>query len=70
MLDSYQPPHAAYKALRKKLAEVRGHKGDAARGRSRAARCSSLSPTRRTKQTVLMQDERVPLLRERLGLEP
>ena len=29
-LDTYQPPHAAYKALRKKLAEVRGRKGDAA----------------------------------------
>src|SRR6185369_12901585 len=27
VLDSYQPPHAAYKALRKKLAEARGIKG-------------------------------------------
>ena len=46
-LDSYQPPQPAYKALRKKLAEVRGRKGDAARRRSRAGRCSSSSPTRR-----------------------
>ena len=28
-LDSYQPPHAAYKALRKKLAEVRGPRATA-----------------------------------------
>ena len=29
-LDSYNPQHAAYKALKAKLAEVRGHKGGAA----------------------------------------
>ena len=45
-LDSYQPPHAAYKALRKKLAEARGRKGDArARRRSHAVRCSNSPPT-------------------------
>ena len=68
-LDSYQPPHAAYKALRKKLAEARGRKGDAG-GPVQVARgpVLELASDKRTRQTVLMQDERVPLLRERLGL--
>jgi|SoiMethySBSTD1v2_1073268.scaffolds.fasta_scaffold31579_5 murein L,D-transpeptidase YcbB/YkuD len=68
VLDSYQPPHAAYKALRKKLADARGHKGDA--GPSQVARgpVLEISADKRTRQIVLMQDERVPLLRERLGL--
>jgi L,D-transpeptidase YcbB len=66
-LDSYQPPHAAYKALRKKLAEARG-KGNA--GPVQVARGPVLEviTDKRTKKTVLMQDERVPVLRERLGL--
>ena len=56
-LDSYNPQHAAYKALKAKLAEVRGHKGGA------AARLS-YGPTLK----VGMQDSRVPELRERLGV--
>ena len=55
-LDSYNPQHAAYKALKAKLAEVRGHKGGAAR--------LSHGPTLK----VGMQDSRVPELRDRLGL--
>ncbi len=67
VLDSYQPPQPAYRALRKKLAEVRGRKGDA--GPEQVARGPVLAlVTDKKKQTILMQDERVPLLRERLGL--
>ncbi len=66
-LDSYQPPHAAYKALRKKLAEVRGRKGEAAEAIARGP-VLELSADKKTKQTVLMSDERVPALREKLGL--
>jgi L,D-transpeptidase YcbB len=57
-LGSYNPPHEGYRLLREKLAEARGQTGD--RG-----------PTRIAPGPVLktgMQDERVPLLRERLGL--
>ena len=68
MLDSYQPPQPAYKALRKKLAEARGKKGGNAPAQSRAGRCSNLSTDKKTKQTILMTDERVPQLREKLGL--
>ena len=67
-LDSYQPPHAAYKALRKKLAEARGRKGDAGPGAGRARPGARNRDRQAHRQTVLMQDERVPMLRERLGL--
>jgi len=67
-LDSYQPPHAAYRALRKKLAEARGHNGDAGPAQVARGPVLEIASDRRTRQTVLMQDERVPLLRERLGL--
>lgn len=55
-LDSYLPQHRAYKALKAKLAEIRGVKGD---GSKRVAYGPSLK--------VGMEDERVPELRERLG---
>jgi L,D-transpeptidase YcbB len=57
-LGSYNPPHEGYRLLREKLAEARGRTGDS-------------GPTRIPAGPVLkvgMQDERVPLLRERLGL--
>jgi murein L,D-transpeptidase YcbB/YkuD len=67
-LDSYQPPHAAYKALRKKLAEARGNRGDAGPAQIARGPLLEVATDKRTRRTVLMQDERVPLLRERLGL--
>ncbi|MBV8576902.1 MAG: L,D-transpeptidase family protein, partial [Acetobacteraceae bacterium] len=57
-LASYNPPHEGYRLLREKLAEARGQTGD-----SGPARISA-GPVLK----VGMQDERVPLLRERLGL--
>ncbi len=57
-LDSYLPQHAAYKALKAKLAELRGHKDGVAHARM------SYGPTLKTG----MQDARVPELRERLGV--
>ena len=57
-LDSYNPPQPGYKALRAKLAEMRG-------------RTSETGPARLATGPVLkvgMQDDRVPLVRERLGL--
>jgi L,D-transpeptidase YcbB len=69
VLDSYQPPHAQYKALRKKLADVRGHKGDAGPEKIGSGPVLKLV-TDKKGQTVLMQDERVPTLRARLGLDP
>jgi L,D-transpeptidase YcbB len=56
-LDSFNPPHAAYKALKAKLAEARGHTGG---GPSRIGNGPSLK--------IGMDDPRVPMLRERLGV--
>jgi len=60
-LGSYLPQHSLYKALRAKLAEARNQKGDNAPARIGAG------PVLRTGK-VLVQDDRVPLLRERLGV--
>jgi L,D-transpeptidase YcbB len=68
-LDTYQPPHAQYKALRKKLADVRGHKGDAGPEKIPAGQILKLV-TDKKGRTILTQDERVPVLRARLGLDP
>jgi murein L,D-transpeptidase YcbB/YkuD len=57
-LAGFNPPHAAYQALKAKLAEARGQKAEA-------------GPARINDGPVLkvgMHDNRVPLLRERLGV--
>jgi murein L,D-transpeptidase YcbB/YkuD len=57
-LGSYNPPQPGYQALRAKLAEMRGHNGE-------------VGPTRIPPGPVIklgMHDERVPQLRERLGV--
>lgn len=56
-LDGYQPQHAHYKALKAKLAELRGQKGD---GHKRIAYGPALK--------VGMDDARVPEVREKLGV--
>jgi murein L,D-transpeptidase YcbB/YkuD len=58
VLDGFNPPHAGYKALKAKLAEVRGRTGEP--GRIRISSGKTLKPG--------MDDPRVPLLRERLGI--
>jgi L,D-transpeptidase YcbB len=67
-LDSYQPPQGAYKALRKKLAELRG-KTEAPEVKVPHGPVLELSVDKRTKQAVLMSDERVPALRAKLGID-
>jgi murein L,D-transpeptidase YcbB/YkuD len=57
-LGSYNPPHEAYRLLREKLAEARGRKGDSGPARLPAGPMLKVG----------MQDERVPQLRERLGV--
>jgi len=66
VLASYQPPQAEYKALRKKLAEVRGRGADAGPERLPSGPVLELGKDKRG--TILMQDERVTALREKLGL--
>src|SRR5262249_5266001 len=57
-LDSFNPPHEAYKALKAKLAEARGGHGGG--GSSRISTGQSLK--------IGMNDPRVPMLRERFGV--
>jgi len=57
-LDSYNPPHPGFKALKAKLTEARGRTGDT--GRTRISYGQNLKPG--------MEDPRVPLLRDRLGV--
>ncbi len=57
-LDSFNPPHAGYKALKAKLAELRSRNGES--GRIHISYGKALKPG--------MEDPRVPLLRERLGI--
>jgi L,D-transpeptidase YcbB len=57
-LDSFNPPQPGYKALKAKLAEIRGHNGD--NGPQRIGGGQSLK--------VGMTDPRIPALRERLGV--
>jgi L,D-transpeptidase YcbB len=60
-LDSFSPPHEAYKALKKALAEMR-HKGGGEGKEIADGALLKLVPK------TPMEDPRVPLLRERLGL--
>ncbi len=57
-LDSYNPPHAGYKALKAQLAEARSRAGES--GKARIAGGKTLKPG--------MDDPRVPQVRERLGV--
>ncbi|HSV22920.1 MAG TPA: L,D-transpeptidase family protein [Xanthobacteraceae bacterium] len=60
-LDGYNPPQPGYKALKAKLAEMRGRTSDMGHsGRTRISSGQTLKPG--------MEDQRVPLLRERLGI--
>jgi murein L,D-transpeptidase YcbB/YkuD len=57
-LDGFNPPHTGYKALKAKLAEVRNRSGEP--GRARVPSGKALKPG--------MEDDRVPMLRERLNV--
>jgi murein L,D-transpeptidase YcbB/YkuD len=61
MLASYLPQHPAYQALKAKYAEARAKTGETAPARIPNGQALKLAK-------VLMQDPRVPLIRERLGV--
>ncbi len=72
-LAGYNPPHAAYKALKAKLAEARAHKGEAGPVRISGGPVLKVVTTKATKSKpaaeITMQDNRVPLLRQRLDVQ-
>jgi murein L,D-transpeptidase YcbB/YkuD len=61
-LERFNPPHAGYRALKAKLAEARAAKNGGGPARIAAGQVLKLVPKKP------MEDPRVPLLRERLGV--
>ena len=66
-LDSYNPPQPGYQALKAKLAEARNSKGEAGKPPIPNGQVLKYSKNKKGVE-VLMDDPRVPALRERLGL--
>jgi murein L,D-transpeptidase YcbB/YkuD len=66
-LDSYNPPQPGYKALKAELAKARAQKGEASKPRLPDGVVLRYRKDKKGNE-ILMQDPRVPLLRERLGL--
>jgi murein L,D-transpeptidase YcbB/YkuD len=70
-LASYNPQHEGYKALKAKLAEARGRKGDSGPARIATGPVLKIDREKVGKNKyndVFMKDERVPALRQRLGV--
>jgi len=67
-LDAYNPPHKLYRALKAKLAELRGQ-GEGPVVNVADGPVLKYVPARGRKQgEIAMEDERVPLLRAKLGV--
>ncbi len=66
-LDSYNPTHKGYLALKAKLAELRG-KTEGATSAIDDGPVLKFVPARKKQAAVIMEDPRVPQLRARLGL--
>jgi len=67
-LDSYNPPHKLYRALKAKLAELRGQ-GDGPATQIADGPVLKYTPARGKKQDeIAMEDERVPQLRAKFGI--
>ncbi|MEW6454428.1 MAG: L,D-transpeptidase family protein [Pseudomonadota bacterium] len=66
-LDTFEPSHPQYKALKAKLAEVRSGKGEVGVVRIASGPVLKYAKDKKGKETI-MEDARVPQLRERLGL--
>ncbi len=67
-LDSYNPPHKLYRALKKKLAELRGQ-GEGPVIQIADGPALKFTPARAKNQGAIeVEDERVPQLRAKLGI--
>jgi murein L,D-transpeptidase YcbB/YkuD len=66
-LDSYNPPHKLYLALKKKLAELRGQ-GDGPVIQIADGPMLKFTPARKNQPAVDVEDDRVPQLRAKLGI--
>ena len=66
-LDGYNPPHKLYRALKKKLAELRGQ-GDGPVIQIADGPMLKFTPARKNQPAVEVEDDRVPQLRAKLGI--
>lgn len=67
-LDSYNPQHKDYQALKAKLAELRGVSDDPSKQISEGETLKFVKPTKKNPAPVAMEDERVPALRAKLNV--
>ncbi len=67
-LESYNPPHKLYKELKAKLAELRGQ-GDGPVVTIAEGPALTFKPATKKQPAVAPEDERVPQLRAKLGIE-
>jgi L,D-transpeptidase YcbB len=69
-VDALNPPHPDFWMLRKKLGEIRSQKTEGRSAQIPHGPVLQLTSDKTTRQTVLMSDQRVPAVREKLGLPP
>jgi L,D-transpeptidase YcbB len=67
-LDSYNPQHKGYQALKAKLAELRGVSDDPSKQIAEGETLKFVKPTKKSPAPVAMEDERVPALRAKLNV--
>ena len=67
-LDSFNPPHAGYKALKAKYAEMRHQKAEVNASRIPGGQVLKYSREKNSRESFML-DPRVPQLRDRLGLQ-
>ena len=67
-LDGYNPPQKDYKALKAKLAELRGVTDDPSKQVAEGETLAFAKPTKKNPAPVVMEDERVPALRAKLNV--
>jgi murein L,D-transpeptidase YcbB/YkuD len=65
-LDGYNPQQKDYKALKAKLAELRGVTDDPSKQIAEGGTLAFVKPTKKNPTPVAMEDERVPALRAKL----
>ena len=67
-LAGYNPPHKGYRALKAKLAELRGSKEDLSKQIAEGDTLKFVKPPKKGPTPVVMEDSRVPMLRAKLNI--
>jgi murein L,D-transpeptidase YcbB/YkuD len=67
-LDSYNPPHKGYQALKAKLAELRGVTEDTSKQVAEGDALRFVKPTKKNPNPTIAEDPRVPALRAKLNI--